>query len=271
MASLVATIQVNGNAREDEKASAPRPSGEDFGADFVVGDGEGFELWLGSLEDVLSLNALRERGINAIVNCAAAECAGECAVYRNRGFSRRRTHARGLSQFTEEGFTPGGATCEEVTERPTMDRDQVRSLVEFDGDWYSDMLGYETAYCGFAADDKPGYAIDQHFEDVVAFLRQCKVEGRKVLIHCVMGINRSAASLVSCLCEELGMGLEEAVDCVSKRRGHILSNTTFIQRLIERYGLEEGGSPSAKSDDTFSGVAPAWRLPAKAEQCVRAC
>lgn len=266
LARLVASIRENGMAREsveDQQAPRSEEGAEHFAADCIAGDGKGFELWLGSLEDALCLQSLRERGINGILNCALGECVGQCAAYRDRGFSRRRTHARGLSLLSE-GFEPGSPSSED--KRAVLDKDQVRALVQFDKEWYSDMLGEETAYCGFSAEDRDGYGIDRHFEEVVAFLRKCKAEGRKVLVHCVMGINRSTASLVAYLCEDFGMGLEEAVDLVSKRHGHVLSNETFIHQLIKCYNQEEGASTEA----TFS-TGCCWRERAQTESCVHAC
>merc|ERR1719433_896599 len=149
-------------AREAQSNSRPSSEGAGyFGADCVFSDGQGFELWLGSLEDALCLESLREQGISGILNCAASECAGECAVYRNRGFSRRRTHARGLS-LLEQGFQPSAPSSEDVQKR--LDREQVRSLAEFNSEWYTDMLGMDIAYCAISAEDKDGYAIDEHFD-----------------------------------------------------------------------------------------------------------
>lgn len=280
---LARVIRDNGMAREAQNNSRLSPvSAEHFAADLVFSDGLGFEMWLGSLEDALCLESLRRQGITGVLNCAASECAGECAVYRNRGFSRRRTHARGLS-LLEQGFEPSAGFAEEG--RKNLDPDQVRSLAEFDSEWYTDMLGTDVAYCAISAEDKDGYAIDLHFDEMFAFLRKCQAERRKVLVHCVMGINRSATALVAYLCQGLGMRLEEAVDLASKRRGHILSNFSFLQRLVEHFGqlgvggCSEGNSSLLRTSGSCpdiqqlalgdSGVS--WRERARTDACVRVC
>lgn len=229
---LALKICANGVAREAQLAAPPpSASAEPFGADLIVSDGQGFELWLGSLEDALCQQTLQQKGITGFLNCATAECVGDCAVYRERGFRRGRTHARGLSLLAESEDTESSGP------RP-IDRDQVRSVVEFDSEWYSEMLGTETAYHSFSAEDKDGYEIDSHFEETFAFLRRCQEERRKVLVHCVMGINRSAAVLVAYLCQELGFSLEQAVGLASERHGHILSNGSFLRLLTERFGQQ---------------------------------
>jgi len=247
VASLQSLIVDRGNEREAAGSGRPQlTAAELFGADFVAGDGQGFELWLGSLEDALCLQNLRHDGITGILNCALRECEGECAVFKHRG-SRRRTHARGLSLLAE-GFEPSNPSPKEGEEgededelAAPMTREQIRAVAQFDSEWYSDMLGQHIAYLGFAAEDRDGYAIDAHFEEIFEFLRRCQAEQRKVLVHCVMGINRSTTALVAYLCQELGMDLTDAVEAAARRHGHVLSNASFLRRLVEAYG---GAAPA---------------------------
>jgi protein-tyrosine phosphatase len=253
---LVDLIQKNGALREDqrfqeaqelqraqaasaENGNASAPSGRGFSADLVYREEEtGFELWLGSLEDALSFPDLRDRDVNGIVNCAVEECRRECATFRCKKAEdedsaprgRRRTHARGASLAGD-----GEATASRIG----LPKDVLRGLVEFDMMWYSDIFDYDMAYCGLEADDEDGYRMDQHFEEVQDFLSECRLEGRKVLVHCIMGINRSSVALVAFLCSGVGMDLTTAVALASKQRGYILSNNSFLDQLIEHFGLPE--------------------------------
>jgi len=252
--SLASIIQRNGARREDQRAeqqaamassAAACSSGATFAADLVFREEDGgFELWLGSLEDALSIEALRARGVNAVLNCAVEECIKECASFRldpaaSRSGGRRRTHARGASLAVDEEDVVAG--------RRTLRVEQVRGLVEFEESWYSDVLEYDMAYLGLPAVDEDGYRMDSHFPDVKSFLGQCRQEGRKVLIHCVMGINRSSVALVAFLCSGLGMDLSSAVDLASKQRGYILSNESFLDQLIANFGLPESQEAKPES------------------------
>lgn len=259
---LVDLIQLHGAFREDRRyneieelqrareaerqerelstasASSEPTASQKFSADLVHCEAEtGFELWLGSLEDALNLEALRERDISGVLNCAVEECQRECAPFRCQASPddqmpqrRRRTHARGPS-LADDG--------EAATQRRALPADVVRGLVEFDTFWYSMMCDTDVAYLGFDGEDKENYRMDTHFEEVQMFLEECRQEHRKVLIHCIMGINRSAAALVSFLCSGLGMEVGEAVSLTSKRRGYILSNTSFLDQLVECYAKAE--------------------------------
>jgi hypothetical protein len=222
---LEAIINENGNRREQERLNG---STANFSADCVYREDNGFELWLGSLEDALNLEALEENGITGILNCALEDCRLECACFKpSGGFGRRRCHARGASAMKGADVT---ATSKQ------MDRDQIKGLASFDEDWYSMMLGQGVAYLGIAADDKPGYAMDAHFSESQDFLAQCRQEGRRVLVHCVMGINRSSTALVAFLCTDRQISLQDAIDLTSKGRGFILSNESFLQQLCDSYG-----------------------------------
>jgi len=177
----------------------------------------------------LNLGALRQHNINAILNCALEESRGEAACRQSGGGGGRRirSHARGPSAMKSSDC--GG----------DLDRDQVWALASFDAEWYSIMVREDVAYLGFAAQDEPGYAMDSHIPDTLAFLAQCREEGRRVLVHCIMGINRSSMALVSFLCANLEMKLEDAVDLTSRKRGFILSNVSFLEQLARSYGARE--------------------------------
>jgi len=258
-ARLVELIETNGSCKErsriqklqeqeQEQRSISEPSEDGFeavgtmaasavgafSADLVLRDEEsGFELWLGSLEDALNIEGLRLHGINAILNCALEECENECAPYRAKLGGRRRCHARGPSAMAAPDHDVEGRS-------KLLDRDQIKSIALFDGQWYSDMLDCDTSFCGIAAEDKSEYAMDQHFHDAVEFLGSCREEGRRVLVHCIMGINRSSTALIAFLCQDLGMTLPDAVALCSKHRGYILSNHSFLDQLVRQYGHGDG-------------------------------
>jgi protein-tyrosine phosphatase len=131
-----------------------------------------------------------------------------------------------------------------------MPADVLRGLVEFDQLWYSDFLDCDMAYHGIAANDEDGYRMDDHFEEAIAFLSECRREGRKVLVHCIMGINRSSVALVAFLCHGLGMALYDAIGIASKQRGLILSNNSFIDQLVEHYGFPKEADAEARASAT---------------------
>jgi hypothetical protein len=233
---LVGLIHENGSKRErtrmESAVESAHQAGASFGADLVLQEENGFELWLGSLEDALSLEALGQHKIDGILNCALEDCQLECACSRPFCGGRRRCHARGASAANGGDYT--ATTAVDGCRR--LDREQIRELACFDADWYSTILGHDVDYLGIAALDAPGYAIEEHFSSTSPFLARCRNEGKRVLVHCVQGVNRSSAALVAFLCEGVGMQLADAVTLTSKQRGLILSNDDFLAQLVHCYG-----------------------------------
>lgn len=249
-----------GSAAQEQQQGADQArrsaaANSDFCADLVLRKENGFELWLGSLEDALSLGDLCELGFDGLLNCALGECQGEVSVFQRSSsrLGRRRCHARGPSAFLEGQSQMMDIASLAYHGCRTLDRDEIRSRASFDGEWYSTMLEKDVAYGAFNAVDEDGYRMDEHFEEVVSFLEACREEGRRVLVHCIAGINRSAASLVAFLCSAEGMTLREAVDLVSRRRGGVLSNTSFLDQLIERFGADCSTSADRSSSGSSLG------------------
>lgn len=246
---LTDLIRENGGLRDEERCSqwAKQESATgNFGADLILREESGFELWLGSLDDALNLDGLHTQHINAFLNCASEECSRECEPFRMpvRG-GRRRSHARGKSAAQDKDIF----TCASAVEGcKTLAADQIKAVASFDDEWYSDTLGYSTAYCSIDANDSHDYPMDQHFPEIATFLHVCRQERRRVLVHCIMGVNRSSAALVAFLCEGLGFDLEQAIVTVSKQRGLILSNRSFVDQLVAKYGCSHDGTDASKHD-----------------------
>eukprot|EP00747_Dinoflagellata_sp_TGD_P125015 gnl/TRDRNA2_/TRDRNA2_174094_c0_seq1.p1 gnl/TRDRNA2_/TRDRNA2_174094_c0~~gnl/TRDRNA2_/TRDRNA2_174094_c0_seq1.p1 ORF type:complete len:1105 (+),score=166.55 gnl/TRDRNA2_/TRDRNA2_174094_c0_seq1:277-3315(+) len=78
-----------------------------------------------------------------------------------------------------------------------------------------------------------------------AFLQQCRAEGRRVLVNCISGHNRSSCICVCFLLVHENMTLLEAIDYVQMRRGTILSNHGFRLQLVRlALRLNRLGTPS---------------------------
>ena len=71
--------------------------------------------------------------------------------------------------------------------------------------------------------------LSQAFQAFVAAARQT---ARKVLVHCVAGINRSAALCIAHLIAE-GRTLVEAFETVYSVRPIVLSNAGFCRQLVD--------------------------------------
>ncbi len=92
--------------------------------------------------------------------------------------------------------------------------------------------GLSIDYYEFKAEDHDCYDITQHFREAFNYMDKVKREGGICLVHCAMGINRSAATCVAYLMMHSNMTLLVAVKHVKRRRRVVLSNAGFRRQLI---------------------------------------
>lgn len=91
-------------------------------------------------------------------------------------------------------------------------------------------------YLGLKCEDKANYDIlGKHLDEFVAFMDECVDNNRKVLVHCIAGINRSATLLIAYLVRRRGMCLKDAISLCHAKRPIILTNEAFVISLIERF------------------------------------
>ena len=97
-----------------------------------------------------------------------------------------------------------------------------------------DFYGKEIKYMGFEGEDDDDYDILQHFEVVTSFIDEARLAGGKVLIHCIMGINRSGALALAYIMMLRNIGpLSAAKVAKEKRKGVLVTNHGFQKRLIQ--------------------------------------
>eukprot|EP00929_Paragymnodinium_shiwhaense_P081681 TRINITY_DN4280_c0_g1_i1.p1 TRINITY_DN4280_c0_g1~~TRINITY_DN4280_c0_g1_i1.p1 ORF type:complete len:391 (-),score=84.55 TRINITY_DN4280_c0_g1_i1:267-1439(-) len=221
---------INANAATLQAVSGLAPGAQRAGGPSLIVGQEGcageFQLWLGGVDDAINMEFLRKREVSAVVNMAARACQRE-----------KTTQIALNAQYA-----------------PFLSPEALRwTGAEFNEDWYRRGLGREDArYLALDCEDREEYQIWQHFAQVSAFLRTCREEKRVVLVHCIMGVNRSPSACVAFLMHEglsassEGLGVAAAVDWVSRRRRGILQNRGFLQQLLQHGS--SSGSQSAASD-----------------------
>eukprot|EP00435_Cladocopium_sp_Y103_P005868 s438_g1.t3 len=75
--------------------------------------------------------------------------------------------------------------------------------------------------------------------NILDFLTECRQHGRKVLVHCIMGVNRAAWATVAFLSGSMGMSLKAAITLAAEKRGCVLSNASFLDQLIFSFATKE--------------------------------
>jgi dual specificity MAP kinase phosphatase len=128
------------------------------------------------------------------------------------------SNAMDTDQLTSQGIT-GVVNC--------AARDTLTTREYYPTEW---------KYSEYDASDDPDYNIlDEHLDDFVKFMDECRGEKRRVLVHCVAGINRSATLCIAYLVIRENMTLEAAIRHCFGARPIILTNSSFVMQLIERF------------------------------------
>mmetsp|Transcript_10686 Transcript_10686/g.18793 ORF Transcript_10686/g.18793 Transcript_10686/m.18793 type:complete len:319 (+) Transcript_10686:181-1137(+) len=104
------------------------------------------------------------------------------------------------------------------------------------------------SYCRIAVNDEFGANILVYLEGAAKFIHHNVLQGRSVLVHCQMGVSRSATVIIAYLMKYRSMSRIEAYSHVKQRRPMVNPNPGFWKQL-ELYGqrLErDKGGNSAK-------------------------
>merc|ERR1712151_538675 len=87
-----------------------------------------------------------------------------------------------------------------------------------------------------SCEDTEGYPLlARHLEECLCFAERCEAGNTGLLVHCVMGLNRSASLTVALLMVRQELALSEAVRRVWEARGRlsILTNVSFRRQLVQ--------------------------------------
>lgn len=97
-------------------------------------------------------------------------------------------------------------------------------------------------YMGINVLDVPQAKISIHFQETADFIDQAIRSGGRVLIHCMVGLSRSATLAISYLMIKRDMSLEEALRTVRRHR-EVRPNEGFLRQLIDlEYKMHSGNS-----------------------------
>ena len=135
---------------------------------------------------------------------------------------------------------------EDAVDVPTLIAYNITHVVNTVEERHSCSTGqpfYEEAgikYMGFSSDDVADYPIlSRHFQCVYEFIEAARGCGGVCLLHCHAGVNRSGALCVAYVMLHLGVGPVTAVRLVLAARGSLLSNDSFIERIVE-FAVDKG-------------------------------
>jgi hypothetical protein len=132
-----------------------------------------------------------------------------------------------------------GTTLAASAQYPTIGVDAIIDLEDWEFAWVPP-VPTGSIYLSFPMEDEE--RVDPKVREVAAFAASLVRSGRKVLVHCTEGLNRSGVVAARALLE-LGCTAEDAIALIRRKRGltsdgfPALSNERFVEWL-----LAEGGA-----------------------------
>ena len=99
--------------------------------------------------------------------------------------------------------------------------------------------GLNIDYYEFKAEDYDTYDIVRHFHEAFSFLDRVYRKGGVALVHCAMGINRSAATCVAYIMHHKSWPLLKVIQMIKDKRRVVLCNKGFQVQLV-RYARSIG-------------------------------
>ncbi|XP_030055498.1 dual specificity protein phosphatase 26 [Microcaecilia unicolor] len=92
--------------------------------------------------------------------------------------------------------------------------------------------GMRITYQGIEAQDSPTFDMSVHFYPAADFIHKALREsGGRILVHCAVGVSRSATLVLAYLMIHHHMALVEAIKTVKDHRG-IIPNRGFLRQLV---------------------------------------
>ena len=85
-----------------------------------------------------------------------------------------------------------------------------------------------------AVDDACDQNIQDYFSDALSFMQEHVKSGHTVLVHCIMGMSRSASIVLLYLMHTKGLSLKESYDLVKSKRPCIHPNPRFLKELSKQ-------------------------------------
>uniref|UniRef100_A0A8C3A571 protein-serine/threonine phosphatase n=1 Tax=Cyclopterus lumpus TaxID=8103 RepID=A0A8C3A571_CYCLU len=85
--------------------------------------------------------------------------------------------------------------------------------------------------------DEEATNLLEYWNETFKFITKAKKAGAKCLVHCKMGVSRSASTVIAYAMKEYGWDLDTAFDHVKERRAVTKPNPSFMKQLEEYQGI----------------------------------
>ena len=121
----------------------------------------------------------------------------------------------------------------------------ILSILEYDHCDYPEYAHFQRLW--IRAADSPSDDLLQHFAMTTCFIGNVLADGGTILVHCYMGVSRSAATVCAFLMQKCGVGPQKALEMVREGRAMCGPSDEFMEqreiwgRMLKVEGREREG------------------------------
>jgi protein-tyrosine phosphatase len=96
---------------------------------------------------------------------------------------------------------------------------------------YANAFPEQFSYLRIPAQDYLRERLGPYFREISEFIDKGKARNNRVLVHCQLGVSRSATAVLAALMINERMGLQEAFDLLKSAKNDVEPNVTFLREL----------------------------------------
>ncbi|GAB1301999.1 Protein phosphatase Slingshot homolog 3 [Apodemus speciosus] len=104
--------------------------------------------------------------------------------------------------------------------------------------------------------DEESAQLLPHWKETHRFIEDARAQGTRVLVHCKMGVSRSAATVLAYAMKQYGWGLEQALIHVQELRPVVRPNPGFLRQLQTYQGILTASRQSHVWEQKVGVVSP---------------
>lgn len=118
------------------------------------------------------------------------------------------------------------------------------------------------AYHNVRVYDEESTDLLSHWNDAYNFINKAKKNHSKCLVHCKMGVSRSASTVIAYAMKEYGWSMEKAYNYVKQKRSVARPNAGFMRQLSEYEGILDASNDTTNyGSNNKLNLSPCFPLP----------
>ncbi|KAF2077417.1 hypothetical protein CYY_001266 [Polysphondylium violaceum] len=131
------------------------------------------------------------------------------------------------SEVIKDFLYLGGETAQCLNKLKSLKITHIVNMASEVQDSYTHLYKYYRA----DVDDRVSANIDEHFQPIIKFIEEAKQSNGRVLVHCQVGISRSASVVIAYLMKTMDTPYFDTYKFVKSKRCIIQPNPGFVRRL----------------------------------------